>query len=61
MSEKKTATKESEVKFTKEQIVSSKKYKEQSDIVRALLDDNGTYTVKEVDGIIEKFRKGKVK
>ena len=60
MSEKKTATK-GEVKFTKEQIVSSKKYKEQSDIVRALLDDNGTYTVKDVDGIIEKFRKGKVK
>lgn len=61
MSEKKTVTKESELKFTKEQIVNSKKYIEHSDIVRALLEDNKTYTIKEVDNIIEKFRKGKVK
>ena len=60
MAEKKTV-KNTESKFTKEQIVNSKKYIEDSDIVRALLEDNKTYTIKEVDSIIEKFRKGKVK
>ncbi len=60
MAEKKTVE-NTESKFTKEQIVSSKKYIEDSDIVRALLEDNKKYTLKEVDSIIEKFRKGKVK
>lgn len=60
MAEKKTVE-SAESRFTKEQIVNSKKYVEQSDIVRALLEDNKTYTIKEVDNIIEKFRKGKVK
>lgn len=60
MAEKKTVE-NTESKFTKEQIVSSKKYIEDSDIVRALLEDNKTYTLKEVDNIVEKFRKGKVK
>lgn len=60
MAEKKTVE-NTESKFTKEQIVNSKKYVEDSDIVRALLEDGKTYTIKEVDNIIEKFRKGKVK
>ncbi len=60
MAEKKTVE-STESKFTKEEIVSSKRYIEDSDIVRALLEDNKTYTLKEVDNIVEKFRKGKVK
>lgn len=58
MTEKKTVEK-AVTKFAKEQIVSSKKYVEDADIVKALLEENKVYTVEEVDSIIEKFKKGK--
>lgn len=60
MAEKKTVEK-TESKFTKEQIVASRKYSENSDIVKALLEDDKKYTLEEVDSIIEKFKKGKEK
>ena len=46
--------------FTKEQIVSAKKYKNNVDLLNAILKNEKTYTLKEVDEIIEKFKKGKV-
>ena len=40
--------------YKKEQLVSSK-------IIMALLEDGKAYTLNEVDGLIEKYMKGKVK
>lgn len=50
-----------EEKFSKEQILLSKKYRKNKDILRTILKDEETYSFKEVDSLIEKFMKGKVK
>lgn len=47
-------------KFPKEKIVSSKRYKDQVDLVNALLSDDKEYSLEEVDYIINNFMKGKV-
>ena len=49
-----------EVKYKKDQILASAKYASKKDVLNALLDDK-EYTLQEVDGLIEKFMKGKVK
>ena len=49
------------VEYTKEQIVSAKKYFHRKDLLNVLLDDSKLYTLKDVDALIEKFMKGKVK
>jgi hypothetical protein len=49
-----------EVKFSKKQIASSKRYKDKIDLVNALLNDNNEYSLAEVDELIEKYLKGKV-
>lgn len=46
--------------FVKEQIVSAKKYEDEVDIVNALLDEGKSYTLAEVDNIIDEFKKGRV-
>lgn len=48
-----------EVLFTKEQILASKKYQKQRDILSAILSD-ACYSIAQVDTLIQKFRKGKV-
>ena len=50
-----------ENRFSKEQILSSKRFCEKKDIVEALLTPEKQYTVKEVEEIIEKYKKGKVR
>lgn len=50
-----------ERKFRKEQIVSSAKYVNRSDLVEALLDDKEEYTLAQVDDLMKEFMKGKVK
>lgn len=55
-----SATQE-EVKFTKEQIVKAKKYRDRRDLVNALLIRDNSYTLSEVDELIDKFMKGSVK
>lgn len=50
-----------EPKFSKEQILSSVSYAEKKDLVNALLENGKEYTKSEVDEIITKFMKGKVK
>jgi len=60
MAKKKIAENIAEDKFSKKQIVSSKRYRNNVDLLNAVLKDNKTYTLKEVDEIIEKFKKGKV-
>lgn len=54
------ATKQ-EVLFTKKQILASKKYENRRDALGAILSDNGSYSQKQVDSLLEKFMKGKVK
>ena len=47
--------------FTKEVLVNSKRFYNKKDIVSALLKDGVEYTISEVEGMIEKYMKGKVK
>jgi len=46
-----------EIKFTKEQILKSKKYRDQRDLINALLVNGRSYTLNDVDSMIEKFMK----
>ena len=47
--------------FTKEQLLSSGRFRDRRDIVAALLDDDKVYTVETVEGKIEDYMKGKVR
>lgn len=47
--------------YTKEQLMASNRYANRRDLISALLEDGKTYTLKEVDALMEKFMKGKVK
>ena len=47
--------------FTKVVLVSSKRFHNEQDIVSALLKDGVEYTISDVEGMIEKYMKGKVK
>ena len=49
-----------EDRFTKQQIVNSKKFKDNVDLLNALLKDDKLYTLEEVNKTIEDVRKGKV-
>lgn len=49
------------VKYTKSQLVASEKYSDNVDLLNALLNDNETYSIGEVDKKISTFMKGKVK
>lgn len=60
MANKKEETKQ-EVLFTKEQILASKKYLNRRDVLVAILSDNKSYTLEQVNSLLEKFMKGKVK
>lgn len=44
-----------EVKFTKEQILKSKNYRDKRDLINALLVNGRSYALSEVDKQIEKF------
>lgn len=59
------ATKKTEIKqetlFTKEQILASDKYIEKKDVCNTVIPDHFQGTLNEVDTLIEKFMKGKVK
>ena len=47
--------------YTKEQLLGSKRYAGRRDLISVLLDKDKSYTVAEVDGLIEKYMKGKVR
>ena len=49
-----------EPKFTKASLVNSKRFRNERDIVSALLKNDVEYTVSEVDAMIAKYMKGKV-
>lgn len=50
-----------ENRFTKEQLLSSKRFRDRKDILDALLEDGKKYTVSDAELLIEKYMKGKVK
>ncbi len=56
-----TGVEAAELKFKKEQIIVSAKYRNQRDLVEALLTDGKMYSITDVDNMIEKYRKGQVK
>lgn len=47
-------------RFSKEQLVTSKRFANRRDALRVVLHDNKQYTIEEAQGLIEKFLKGKV-
>lgn len=49
------------VQFSKEQILASAKFANRRDLVDALLDEKGKYTMEQVDELVNSFLKGKVK
>ena len=49
-----------ENKFSKEQILSSKKYNNRRDALSVILDDDEYYEIAEVDKLLSDFMKGKV-
>ena len=61
MAKKKTdEIKQEVVSYTKEQILASNKYKNRRDAVGVILADGKSYTLDQVDSLLEKFMKGKV-
>ncbi len=47
--------------FSREQILESKLYRDRRDLLGALLKEGETYTLAQVDNLLEGFMKGKVK
>lgn len=60
MPKKENETKKEDVKYTKEQILKSKKFKNRVDLIRVILQDNESYTLEEVQKEIDKFMKRRV-
>ncbi len=50
-----------EPKFTKEQLIKSKMYRHQIDVLKVVLEENKTYSIPETDKLINDFLKRKVK
>lgn len=48
-------------KYGKEELLKADRYRQKADLIEALLEPDTGYTIKEVDAVIEKFLKGKVK
>lgn len=48
-------------RFTKEQLINSKKYLKKKYIIKVLLDDGKSYSFDEVDQILQQFYKKEVK
>lgn len=55
MNSKKAAENTKAPGFSKEQLVSAKRYKDKKDILNGLLDDGREYTLAEVDSLLSKF------
>lgn len=56
---KEKATKETENRFTKAQVLASKKFTNK-DLINAILKDDKTYTLKEVETALNKYLERKV-
>lgn len=58
---KSAASAAKEPTFTKESLLNSKRFRNERDLVSALLIDGKEYTISEVEGMITKYMKGMVK
>lgn len=56
-----TAVINSAPKFSKEQLLAAKKFKDRRDALGAVLEENKTYTNEEAEKLLYDFMKGKVK
>lgn len=54
-------TKKTENRFTKQQVLASKKLDYSKDLINAILEDGKTYTLKEVETKVNEYLKRKVK
>lgn len=59
-SKKEAKTKVTEDKYTKKQIVNSKTFINNKDLLKAVLKEDKSYSKKEINEIIENYKKGKV-
>lgn len=57
----KTVEKKEELAFTKEAILNSNKYANRRDVLGAILKDGESYTTEQVETLLAKFMRGKVK
>ncbi|MGY0393973.1 hypothetical protein [Fusobacterium sp. SYSU M8A802] len=57
MDKEKEEVKTTELKYSKEQLLKSKKYYNRRDLIGVLLDDKTEYSFTEVDAEIDKFMK----
>ena len=60
MAEKTEKKETAEAKFSKAQLIKSKKFAGKADVLNALLSDDEFYTIGNAEGIVEKYLKGKV-
>nr|DAI02242.1 MAG TPA: hypothetical protein [Caudoviricetes sp.]DAR26354.1 MAG TPA: hypothetical protein [Caudoviricetes sp.]DAS41885.1 MAG TPA: hypothetical protein [Caudoviricetes sp.] len=49
-----------QLKFTKEQLLESDRFRDRKDLVSAILSDDGDYAIEFVEEQIEKYMKGQV-
>ena len=61
MTTKKVIEEQTDVKFSKERLLQAKKFKGDSDLLNALLKDDKTYSIVEVEELIQKYKKQEVK
>lgn len=47
-------------RFTKEQIINSKKYNKYRDVLKSILEENKSYSIEDIEQIIKEFLKRKV-
>lgn len=47
--------------YTRDQLEKSERFRNQRDLIRALLEDGKAYSMREVEEKLELYRKGKVK
>lgn len=58
---KSSAAEKTAAKYTKGQLIGSKRYAKRRDLLGAILDDGQQYTIEEVETAIDRYMKGKVK
>ena len=57
----KTVSGQQEMRYTREQLIRSKRYQNRRDLVAALVPEGASVSLRELDEKIEKYMKGQVK
>ena len=61
MSDKSNDKKAAPAVFSKRQVLTFRRYVGRQDLLSVLLKDGETYTMEQVDGLLQRFMKGKVR